>query len=50
MDLMTIFKIIAVIVILSYTIYLFILDIKNLKAKKKMHEEIKKELMKYYDK
>lgn len=47
---MTIFKIIAVIVILSYTIYSFICDIKSLKEKNKMHEEIKKELMKYYDK
>lgn len=61
MELMSIFKIIAGIVILSYTIYKFICDIKSLKEKKKYYdmqrEVLKKiarkhikEVMEHYDK
>lgn len=49
MDLMSIFKIIAGIVILSHMIYKFICDIKSLKEKKKLHEEIKKEIIERWD-
>ena len=61
MDLMTLFKLIAIIVILSYTIYLFINDIKSFKEKKKYYDTQRevlkkntrkhiKEVMEHYDK